>query len=225
MLITLQQLKTALQAVKSYVASVIPTKTSDLTNDSDFVSNTDYASSSTGGVVKINDYYGLSMLSGGTATTSPAQSAAIKAGATPYCPIVPSKQHESAFYGLAKAAGDVTQSASSNAVGTYTDTAKTKIKEMLGVEKTVTVSGQTPTITAEANTRYICGEVTSISFTPSSTGICDVQFTSGSTVTVLTLPNTVKMPEWFDASALETDTIYEINILDGVYGAVMSWPV
>lgn len=36
MLITLQQLKSALQAVKSYVTSVVPTKTSDLTNDSGF---------------------------------------------------------------------------------------------------------------------------------------------------------------------------------------------
>ena len=67
--------------------------------------------------------------------------------------------------------------------------------------------------------------MTSLSFTPCVSGICDVRFTSGSTVTVLTLPNTVKMPDWFDATSLETNTIYEINILDGVYGAVMTWAV
>lgn len=39
MLITLQQLKSALQAVKSYITSVVPTKTSDLTNDSGFITN------------------------------------------------------------------------------------------------------------------------------------------------------------------------------------------
>lgn len=39
MLITLQQLKSALQAVKSYITSVTPTKTSDLTNDSGFITN------------------------------------------------------------------------------------------------------------------------------------------------------------------------------------------
>jgi len=47
-------------------------------------------------------------------------------------------------------------------------------------------------------------------------------FTSGSTPTVLTLPNTVKMPEWFE---IETNRTYEISILNGVYGAVMSWVV
>lgn len=87
------------------------------------------------------------------------------------------------------------------------------------------VSGATPVITAEADTRYICGEVTSLSFTPCASGICDVRFTSGSTVTVLTLPNTVKMSDWFDATSLETNTIYEINILDGVYGVVTTWAV
>ena len=46
--------------------------------------------------------------------------------------ITPSLQHSSTFFGLAKAAGDSTQSASSNAVGTYTDEAKGKIQAMLG---------------------------------------------------------------------------------------------
>lgn len=89
--------------------------------------------------------------------------------------------------------------------------------------KNITVSGATPTIVAEENTRYVCGEVTSISFTPCTSGICDVRFTSGSTVAVLTLPSMVKLPSWFDASNLETNTIYEINILDGVYGVVSTW--
>ena len=89
--------------------------------------------------------------------------------------------------------------------------------------KTVEVSGQTPTITAEENTRYICGEVTSLSFTPCEKGICDVRFTAASISTVLTLPETVKLPEWFDPTLLEAGTTYEINVLDGVYGVVMSW--
>lgn len=89
--------------------------------------------------------------------------------------------------------------------------------------KTVEVSGQTPTITAEENTRYICGEVTSLNFTPSEKGICDVRFTAASISTVLTLPETVKLPDWFDPTLLESGTTYEINIVDGVYGVVMSW--
>ena len=85
------------------------------------------------------------------------------------------------------------------------------------------ISGTAVTITGESNHRYLCGEVATISITPPATGIIDVIFTSGDSATVLTLPSTVKMPDWFDASSLETDTIYEINIADGVYGAVMTW--
>lgn len=89
--------------------------------------------------------------------------------------------------------------------------------------KTVEVSGQTPTITAEENTRYICGEVTSLTFTPCESGICDVRFTAASISTVLSLPQTLKLPDWFDPTSLEANTTYEINVVDGVYGAVMSW--
>ena len=90
-------------------------------------------------------------------------------------------------------------------------------------EEVVEVSGSTPTITGKDNTRYVCGTVTSISITPPATGTIDVVFTSGSTAATLTLPNTVKMPDWFDQTALETGTIYEIMITDGIYGVVTSW--
>jgi len=52
----------------------------------------------------------------------------------------------------------------------------------------------------------------------------DVIFTSGSTVAVMTIPNTVEFPEWFDPTDLETNRRYEINIADG-WAVVMSWPV
>ena len=44
------------------------------------------------------------------------------------------RQYASAFYGLADAASDTTQSASSNPVGTYTDAAKVAIQKMLGIQ-------------------------------------------------------------------------------------------
>lgn len=69
-----------------------------------------------------------------TVVVGAAGSVKIKAGAEFNNPIVPARQHESVFYGLAKAAGDSTQSASSNTVGTYTDTAKAAIQSMLGIE-------------------------------------------------------------------------------------------
>ena len=46
---------------------IVPTKTSDLTNDSNFVSKTDYATSSTGGVIKVGS--GLSITNGVLSTT------------------------------------------------------------------------------------------------------------------------------------------------------------
>lgn len=132
-----------------------------------------------------------------------------------------SQQHRAAFYGLAKAAGDTTQSQSSNAVGTYTENAKSAISDMLNAP--VTVSGTTPTITAKSGIQYICGEVSTISITPPASGCCDIVFESGSTPAVLTVPNTVKWPAWFDPTSLEANATYEINILNGVYGAVGVW--
>lgn len=89
--------------------------------------------------------------------------------------------------------------------------------------KTETVTGTTVSITGIANTRYMCGEVSTISITPPQSGIIDVIFTSGSSVAVLTVPSTVKWPSGFDPTSLEVNTTYELNIMDGVYGAVMKW--
>ena len=86
----------------------------------------------------------------------------------------------------------------------------------------ITISDTDVIITANNNTRYICGEVSTLDFTPSATGICDIRFTSGSQKTILTLPNTVKMPDWFE---VEANMTYEISIADGVYGVVTSWAV
>ena len=88
----------------------------------------------------------------------------------------------------------------------------------------IQITDTNPVITAAADTQYICGEVATLSFTPSATGTCDVIFESGITATTLTIPSTVKFPEWFDASALEANMTYEINITNGVYGVVMAWP-
>lgn len=57
----------------------------------------------------------------------------IKEGVSSARVISPGEQHTSTFYGLAKAAGDTTQSSSSNTVGNYTDNAKDKIQQMLGI--------------------------------------------------------------------------------------------
>lgn len=179
------------------------------------------ATSSSPGVAKYNSEKGIAIDENDALYTVAASTTAVKSGTQSYKPIVPVHQHESVFYGLAKAAGDTTQSSSSNLVGTYTETAQSKIHEML--DAPITISGTTPTITAKPGMRYICGEVSSLSFTPSQTGICDVIFTSGTSVTVLTVPNTIKWPDWFDPTSLDINTTYELNVLDGVYGAVGKW--
>ena len=86
-----------------------------------------------------------------------------------------------------------------------------------------TITSSTPSITGQPNYRYMCGEVSTISITPPAAGTIDVVFTSGTSAAVLTIPNTVKFPTWFDATSLDTNTIYEILITDGVYGSVMTW--
>lgn len=88
--------------------------------------------------------------------------------------------------------------------------------------KTVEITNTDVIITGVANTRYVCGTLSTLNFTPPAEGIVGIIFTSGSSKTILTLPNTVKMPDWFE---VEANMTYEISIADGVYGVVTSWAV
>lgn len=174
-----------------------------------------------------NGYYGVIVSENGVVKTAIPTDAQIKSGSTSYKPISPTLQHKSVFYGLAKAAGDTTQAQSDNAIGTYTEQAKAAIQSMLGVSTGAVlienVTGTAPTITALPNVRYNCGEVSVLTITPPASGSCEIIFSSGSTATTLTVPNTVKWPAWFDAEELDSNMIYDIIITDAAYGAVMSW--
>lgn len=86
-----------------------------------------------GVIIVRNGNDGLKLDSNNRINIEAANSTRIKSGEDNYRPITTYRQHESAFYGLAKVAGDSTQSASSNAVGTYTDAAKIAIQKMLGI--------------------------------------------------------------------------------------------
>lgn len=101
------------------------------------VANVPMAGNNVWGVIRTAPLFGTKMVTSNTGTwlgIEWATSADIKSPSGSVChAIVPYFQHESTFYGLARAAGDTTQSASSNAVGTYTDNAKAAIKAMLGV--------------------------------------------------------------------------------------------
>ena len=95
------------------------------------IANIPYASNNNFGVVKLSG----SIYSDGEnkLRVENASDVNIKAGASTTSYLVPLRQHVSVFYGLAKAAGDSTQSASSNAVGIYTEDAKAAIQNMLSV--------------------------------------------------------------------------------------------
>lgn len=106
---------------------------------------------------------------------------------------------------------------------------KTALDGKEPLHNTTTVSGATPTITGVENTRYICGECAILSITAPASGCIDVVFESGSTPTVLTVSSAktgvtaIKWANGFDPTALEANTTYEINILDGEFGVVGSW--
>ena len=92
------------------------------------------AGSSDPGVVKINPVNGIAISNTSHSLhINGADDNDIKSFASNYKPIVPPNQHKSVFYGMAKAAGDSTQASSNNAVGVYTEVAKKKIQNMLGV--------------------------------------------------------------------------------------------
>lgn len=173
------------------------------------------------GVAKLVSDYGVGIGVAQQLTVQRARDVTIKngtGGGSLYMPIVPFTQHQAAFYGLAKVAGHDEKN-STLPIGTYTEEAKSAISNMLN--GAVQVEGTTPTITALSGVRYICGEVATLDITPCATGICDIVFTSGSTATVLTLPSTVKFPD--GEFIPETNTTYEINILNGIYGVAVSW--
>ena len=158
MLITLNQLKTSLLAFKDWVLARIPGKTSDLTNDSGFitaedetvkdvqisgtsilnegVANIPIASTTREGLVKIGS--GLLIYNNKTLCINMPPSNVIKSGTNIYGSITVSNQHEATFYGLAKAAGH-DEKDSTNPVGTYTEEAKTAIQSMLGVPSTADI--------------------------------------------------------------------------------------
>ena len=208
----------------AHVTDVQVNGTSILNNG---VANIPKAASSTFGLIKTGSANGIYVNADGEAYVACAPSSQIKAGENMYRPITPFKQHESTFYGLAKSAGDSTQSASKNAVGTYTETALSKISDMLNAP--VSVSGSTPSITAKSGVQYVCGECSTLSVTAPASGCIDVRFTSGSTATVLTVTSAktgvtaIKWANGFDPTSLDANTVYEINILDGEYGVAAAW--
>lgn len=214
-------------AIKSMLGVSDPTVTDVQVNGvsvlTQGVANVPVSSGKTLGVVRCDRSVGTQVNGNGYITVVGATGNTVKAGTEAYKPIQPVSQHESTFYGLAKAAGS-DMASSSNAVGQYTESAKSAISTML--TSPVSVSGTTPTITALPGIRYVCGEVSTLDITLPASGCIDAVFQSGSTPTVLTVTPptgaTVKWANGFDPTALEANTTYEINIADGL-GVAVGW--
>ena len=194
----------------------------------DGVANVPVASYDDLGLVKISNTFGINIGTSGVNSAYiriyQATDANIKSGAEYYRPITPYIQHESTFYGLAKAAGADMKGIASTTVGTYPEAQKSTISTMLNAPETV--SGTTPSISALPGIQYICGEVSTLDITLPASGCIDVVFESGATPTVLTVTPptgvTVKWANGFDPTALEANTTYEINIKDGL-GVGAAW--
>lgn len=190
----------------------------------DGVANVPKAGQSVLGVVSIYANYGVTVNANGTLYISGAGASMQKGGVNEYFPVTSNGQHRAAFYGLAKAAGADMASLTGDTVGIYPAAQKSAISTMLHAPETV--SGTTPTITALAGVQYVCGEVATLDITLPASGCVDVRFESGSTPTVLTItPPTGQTLKWtggFDPTALEANTVYEINIADGL-GVAASW--
>ena len=186
------------------------------------------AETGTFGAVKLANGAGLYIHSTDSSVrVQKSDSSLCKAGTHEFRPIVPYCQHQSVFYGLAKAAGADMASVSGATVGVYPDAQRSAISQMLNAPETV--SGTTPSITAKAGVRYVCGEVATLTITAPASGCIDVTFTSGSTATVLTVSSAktgvtaIKWANGFDPSSLDANTRYEVLIDDGEWGMVASW--
>lgn len=189
----------------------------------DGVANVPLAGSSTPGVMKVHSSYGHN-ISAGVLVHKPATDNGLKNGIETNDPIVPSIQHKSAFFALAKAAGADMKDISNPTVGQYPETQKSAISQMLN--GAVQVTGTTPVIVAKPGIPYRCGECATLDITAPSSGIVDVVFESGSTPTVLTVtpPTGVISIEWangFDPANLEANRTYELKITDGKYGSAV----
>lgn len=124
------------KASKFYVDTQLAGKVDDVQVNgtsivADGVANVPVADYNNFGVTKFNATSGV-FNNNGVATIYPAVATEIKSGNNLRKPIVPVRQHESVFYGLAKVAGyDEKDSALS--VGQYSDEAKVAIQKMLGI--------------------------------------------------------------------------------------------
>jgi len=123
---------------------------------SDGVANVPVAGSSTLGAVAINSVYGIAIRSqDGVIQLDRPLSSQVKGGVQSRKAIDPAIQHESTFYGLAKAAGADMKDIANTTVGIYPDAQKEAIQSMLGI--TQMLAPENPNLVATQ--AYAIGDV------------------------------------------------------------------
>lgn len=121
------------------------------------VANVPIANSNTFGTVKVDATLGISLPTGGAYSgrllINKATSDNIKDAVNNYKPIVSSNQHESVFYGIAKAAGADMKNATGETIGVYPEAQKSAIQTMLGISGIIA-----PVEGATASNAYAIGD-------------------------------------------------------------------
>lgn len=205
----------------------------------EYVGFEDYASTEKAGIVKITNRSiasGIEMDSQNRLTLTPLyESEIIKKSNIPKCPIMlrnadhvsvqTTHQEMSDTYDPDTAKtpdGDVPyayggrQPVSYNAVKEYINSKNTSRIEMTDTDTTAEI---------QPNKLYVFPEMTELTLTfaaPTDTSIVNeyhIIFTSGSTATTLTIPDTIKIPDGF---TVEANKIYELSVLEGCL-SYMSW--
>lgn len=200
--------------------SEIPTKTSDLTNDSGFITGYTETDPTVPSHVKnitqanITSWNNKSDFSGNYNDLTNK-------------PTIPSEVTETTVsnWGFTKNIGTITgitMNGASKGTSGVVDlgTVITSHQDISGkANKISVVQTSTSTIEINPNTFYKFGEVSSLNITLAAITDTSVlneymfEFTSGSTATTLTLPNTIK---WLETPTIESNKIYQCSIVDNV---------
>lgn len=207
----------------------IPTKTSDLTNDSGFLTtavtsfngNTG-AVTYTAPVTSVNGNTGAVTLTASdvgalSSSTTFVSSFNSQTGAVTYTAPVTSVNTKTGAVSLS--ASDVGALPS-----TYTapvTSVNTRTGAVTGLAEAWTIENKTSadtSVTLQTGKFYVFPEMSTLSVTVTATGMYAFRFTSGSTATTLTVTGAT-MPDSF---TVEASKVYEVNVYQG-YAVVQSW--
>lgn len=214
----------------------IPTKTSQLTNNSNFVSDANYvhtdnnytaaeksklAGIETGAevndVTSVNGQTGAVVLDADDVGALPDNTTASDLGAyVKPSGGIPKSDLASAVQTSLNKADTALQSAPVTSVNGRTG-AVTGLEEETVVQ---TMTSSDTSVTLQENKFYVFPEMTTLTVTVSATGMYQFRFESGATATTLTVIGAT-MPDSF---TVEANKVYEINIYQG-YGVATSWTV